>query len=50
MADKQKEITKLLNNLNLGTSKIKLGDYIAELESKVAELQERIVVLESAGV
>ncbi|BCP56304.1 hypothetical protein K32_49210 [Kaistia sp. 32K] len=35
------KIRKLLNKLNIGTNQVKLGDYIAALEKRVAELEKK---------
>ena len=46
MAQKE-EIKKLLNNINLGTNKAKVGEYILGLEKLIEDLTARVVILEA---
>lgn len=47
MKKKTEEVRVALNKLNLGTNKIKLGDFIADLIIKVDTLENRVAEIES---
>lgn len=49
MADKTDEIRRVLNNLNLGTSKLKVGDIVVALIAENADLKARVAALELAA-
>lgn len=47
--DRNERIAKLLNSLNLGTQKEKVGEFILELVEKVDDLETRLAALEGAS-
>lgn len=49
MPDKIDEIRRALNNLNLGTNKLKVGDVIADLIIENQLLKQRVQDLEDAA-
>lgn len=44
-----KTIIELFNKLNLGFQKAKVGDYLAALEKRVADLEAKVEALENAA-
>lgn len=45
--DRNERIAKLLDNLNLGTQKEKVGEFILELVGQIADLETRVAALEN---
>lgn len=48
MSNNLEEVRKLLNSLNLGTKKARLGDLVVGLAERVEELEKKVAELEAS--